>query len=133
MPSYQKEKRKCPFLAIFPIPVSLNRSLYRSVVNLLTISQAFISISFFVKGYCKTFQGDTSVGAARICILYACHADLVTIPMRLYNDGFCNVKPFKFNVRYKFIIYKFIMYKFIIYKFIMYKFIIYKFIIYCCK
>ena len=44
-----------------------------------------------------------SLGAARICGLYPCHADLVTMPMRSYNDGFSNVKPCKFNMRYKFI------------------------------
>ena len=39
-----------------------------------------------------------SLGATRICGLYPCHADLVTMPMRSYNDGFSNVKSCKFNM-----------------------------------
>ena len=46
---------------------------------------------------------DMSLRATRICGLYPCHADHVTMPMRSYNDGFNNVKPCKFNMRYKFI------------------------------
>ena len=44
-----------------------------------------------------------SLGAIRICGLYPYHADLVNMPMRSYNDGCSNIKPCKFNMRYKFI------------------------------
>ena len=46
-----------------------------------------------------------SLEATRICGLFPCHTDLVTMPMRSDNDGFSNinVKPCKFNMRYKFI------------------------------
>ena len=43
------------------------------------------------------------LGTIRICGLYPCHADLVTMPKRSYNDGFSDMKPCKFNMRYKLI------------------------------
>ena len=46
-----------------------------------------------------------SLEATRICGLFPCYADPVTMPMRSDNDGFSNinVKPCKFNIWYKFI------------------------------